>query len=332
MPDRIAVLYSVVTSLGRGEPGDLLPDKETAAIAVGVTEALRREGMDASLHPVRNSSEIALVLAGMNPKKTVVFNLCEALGGVPSGSTTATGEILAAETIIRAGFRCTGASPAALARCLDKGLTHEILAKAGVPVAPAQLFTRPDDHLRIPYPVIVKPAQEDCSLAIRDDSVVDNDRDLRERVGRLIDTFRQPALVEKFLNGREFSVSIWGNAEPEVAGTGQIDFSSCDDPRRRLETFENKWSDRFPGVYPAGVSEQERAWLSDLGRTAYRAMDCQGYGRVDVREDSGEFYVLEVNPNPSLAKDAGFARASEASGIPYGAMLRRIVGLASRPD
>lgn len=330
VPDRIAVLYSVVRSLGRGVEGDLLPDGETASIAADAAETLAGERFRTSLHPIDGPVALRLALSKLEPAETVIFNLCEALDGAGSQITTARGEIVAANIIAQAGFRFTGADAGALGRCLDKALTHRLLDAAGVPTAPSQLFTEAGGRLDIPFPVIVKPASEDCSLAIHEDSVVDNDRDLRARVSSLLETYRQPALVEKFLDGREFSVSVWGNGEPEIAGTGQIDFSGCDNPRQRLETFENKWSDRFPGRYPARVSAEEISRLGEIGLAAYRAMGCSGYGRVDVREDSGSFYVLEVNPNPSLARDAGFARASEASGFGYLAMLRRVVELAGR--
>jgi len=333
VPDRVAVVYSVVSSLGRGVEGDLIPDEETALIAAAVAEALAEAGLRASLHPVDGPEALEQALARQESGATVIFNLCEALAGLSGTGTdpalsTAGGEIVAARIIADSGFRYTGADPGALGRCLDKALTHRLLDFAGVPTAPSQVFTKPGGRLRIPYPVIVKPAGEDCSLAISEDSVVDNDRDLTARIESVIETYHQPALVEKFLDGREFSVSVWGNAVPEIAGTGQIDFSSCEDPRKRLETFENKWSDRFPGRYPARVRPEELLRLSELGIAAYRAMGCCGYGRVDVREDSGRFYVLEVNPNPSLARDAGFARAASASGLAYGQMLRRIVELA----
>jgi D-alanine-D-alanine ligase len=325
-PRNVAVLYSLVDSLGRGEDGDLLPDLETADIAISVRAALVHSGFAVSGIPIRTVGDIAAALLPLDRESTLVFNLCEALDNSNTG-----GEILAAREIERNGFLYTGANPDVLERCLDKARSHAILAKAGIPVARYQVFEDSEEPLRLTFPVIVKPTREDCSLAISEDAVVDSEDALRKRIRYVLSTYRQPALVEQFLDGREFSVSVWGNSEPGVVGTGEIDFSSCPDPRKRIETFSNKWSDRFPGLYPARGNAFERRHLEKIGLEAYQALGCNGYGRVDLRKHGDSVYVLEVNPNPSLAADAGFARAAQASGMDYAAMARRLVLQAWSP-
>ena len=322
-PELIVVLYSVVESMGRGTPADITPDRETEQIAASVDRALRLTGGNSSMHAIRTADDVTRTLSRFDPATTLVFNLCEGLD-----NDTAAGEYHAAQRIAKSGLRYTGADPLTLERCLDKGRTHELLGAAGVPAAKwivvrtvAELAGASIHPARtVGYPAIVKPALEDCSLAITSDSVVDSDAALLRQVRRIIEEYRQPALVEQFLDGREFSVSIRGYDDPEVVGTGQIDFADCSNPRDRIETYENKWSDRFTGVYPAPVSSSERDRLEQIGLSAYRALSCSGYARVDVREDSNRFHVLEVNPNPSLAEDAGFARAAAASGVDYAAL------------
>ena len=326
-PELIVILYSVVESLGRGVTSDLTPDRETGQIAEAVHRALCGAGRNARMHPIRAAGDVTRALSPFDPATTLVFNLCEGLDNDMAG-----GEYRAAERIAQSGLRYTGADPRTLERCLDKGITHELLEAAGVPAAKwrlvrtvAELAAVADHPARtVGYPAIVKPALEDCSLAITSDSVVDTDAALERQVRRIIEEYRQPALIEGFLDGREFSVSIRGYENSEVVGTGQIDFADCANPRDRIETYENKWSDRFRGVYPAPVSMSERSTLEQLGLAAYRALSCSGYGRVDIREDSDRFHVLEVNPNPSLAEDAGFARAAAASGIDYASLAEML--------
>jgi len=115
VPDRVAVVYSVVSSLGRGVEGDLIPDEETALIAAAVAEALAEAGLRASLHPVDGPEALEQALARQESGATVIFNLCEALAGLSGTGTdpalsTAGGEIVAARIIADSGFRYTGAA------------------------------------------------------------------------------------------------------------------------------------------------------------------------------------------------------------------------------
>lgn len=329
-PHNILVLYSVVESMSRGVAGELAPDLETAGIAASIHAALAGTEAAVTSHAVRAVGDVERILGQFDPSDTLVFNLCEALD-----NDTSAGEVRAAEQIEKCGFCHTGSNPLTLERCLDKGRSHDLLGRSGVATAQWQLIGSTKEsaeengfELTVPFPAIVKPGREHCSLAIAPESVVDTADALWRRVDHIIMTYHQPALVERFLAGREFSVSIWGYEDPQVVGTGEIDFSTCTEPRKRIETYESKWSDQFKGVYPAPVAAADRVRLERLGLAAYRALSCTGYGRVDIREDAGELYVLEVNPNPSLAPDAGFARAAEASGICYHMMAQHLVELA----
>ncbi len=235
----------------------------------------------------------------------VVFNLCEAPLGQPSL------EPHAAALFEWLGVPFTGSGSEALALCRRKDLTKQLLRGAGVPVPGSDGF-----------PCIVKPAGEDGSAGIYTDSVC---RDAAE-VARAVARVQGPALVEQFLPGREFAVSLWGKLEPEYVSVGETVFEGG----VRLLTYEGKWDTESydylntPLVYHGAIDETLYARVIDAAKGAWRATSLRGYARIDVRLDSaGRPCVLDVNPNPALNPGVGVYRSAEEAGWTWERFVRQ---------
>ena len=147
--------------------------------------------------------------------------------------------------------------------------------------------------------------------------------------------FRQSALVEDFIDGREFHVSLWGNGELQMLPVAEMDFSRFDDVRDRLCTYESKFhpgSRHYDGIQtllPAPLAEAEQNLLYRTAQSAYRAYRCRDFARLDIRLRDGVFYILDINPNPDISSDASMACAAEAAGYSFGAMGSHLIRLAA---
>jgi len=158
---------------------------------------------------------------------------------------------------------------------------------------------------------------------------------LRARVAFVIDQFKEAALVEKFIEGREINVGIWGNGRPRLLPLREIDFSAVQDPLRRMVTWDSKWVpdseewNSIPVITQPAISDALRAHIEDIALKTYRAFDCRDYARVDLRVDANEqAFVVDVNPNPDICYDGGFAGACNAAGFTYAQAVSNIIGMA----
>jgi D-alanine-D-alanine ligase len=198
-----------------------------------------------------------------------------------------------------------------------------------------------DEPLELRFPLIIKPNAEDASLGVYPDSVVRDEESLRRQLRRCLDNYRQPALVEAFIDGREFNVAVMENGEARALPVSEIDFSAMPKDLPRILGYDAKWFEdhplyqKTPPVCPAPIDEELRARIQGLAVAAFRTLGCRDYARVDFRMDAkGRPFILEVNPNPDISSNAGYARALNAGGVAYasfwGAMIenalrRRVV-------
>ncbi len=321
---RVLILYNQVDSVAKGEARDLISGQGVALAAAAVEQALRPKH-EVVCVPVYY--DLLEVLSDYDPSEWVVFNLLEGLGN------RADLEPEAAAILGRLGYRYTGASPETLALCLDKSRTKGVLESHGIPTPAYQVYDDGNVEVSILLPAIVKPVAEDASLGIDDEAVVTTLDQLRDRVRYVLDTYREPALVEEFIKGREVNVALWGNDRPECLPLAEIDYSGIADPLRRICSYAAKWEPEeeeyrlTPVTCPATVDGHLAERIRSVAIAAYEALKCRGYARVDMRVRDGHPYVLEINPNPDLSPDAGFARAALAAGYSYPEMVERIVYL-----
>jgi D-alanine-D-alanine ligase len=303
--------------------------EEVTLLSSQLGQAVSQVGHPTTMVPL-SDNDLSAALRPFDPSSHVVLNWCENLPATPKS------ESLVAQSLESLGFVFTGAGASALTLAQDKRAMKEILGKAGIPTPAWRLYDRPgaQDGWR-QFPAIVKAANEHCSEGLTRDSVVMNREELNARIAYVLDTYRQPALVEDFIDGREFHVSLWGNGVIEMLPPVEMDFSQFKDVHDRLCTYESKFvpgSTHYEGIHtllPAPLDPEDLQTLKQICQASYRAIGCRDYGRIDVRIRDGIFYVLDVNPNSDISADASMACAAELAGYSYGETGSRIVLLAA---
>lgn len=297
-----------------------------------VEAALKANGFSVSKVPLKKIEDLGRFTEEIKDPGALMFNLCE---GALCRSTF---EMHVAALLELYGARFTGNGPLTLGLALDKGLTKDILYRRGVPTPGYAVMSVPPERLEkgLEFPLIVKPLREDASVGIDSDAVVGSMAELKERVTQVNARFYQPAIVEEFIDGREFNISVLGNgAAKKALPPSEILFVDFPEGKPRICCYEAKWVEEsqfyrktVPSC-PAKISDALRKELHDVALKAYDVMGCRDYARVDMRYDNlGRIKVLEVNPNPDISADAGFARAAKAAGLDYKDLIGGIVNSA----
>ena len=299
-----------------------------------VARALLKKDHDVRMLGIRDDIG-ALVdrLAELKPE--LVFNCCESFR---DGSQH---EYAVAAVIEMHGYRHTGSSPTALLVARNKSMSKKILAYHGIRVPEFATFHPGEALLRpsaLRYPLIVKPLLEDASLGIAQASVVADDAALAERVAFIHEKFSQAAIAEELIEGRELYVGLIGNDPVQVLPIVELTFGDADGDHR-IATYKAKWDEEYRkrkkirNTFPKGLSEDVATRIADTCSTAFHALWLQDYGRVDLRlAHDEEVYVLEVNPNPFVARENEMADAAEKAGMSYPDFIERILDEALARD
>ncbi|HUJ28488.1 MAG TPA: D-alanine--D-alanine ligase [Myxococcales bacterium] len=320
----MAVLHNVDFLEARPEERVARAEVENVARAV----AASLEGHEVALVPVESDlSRLRARLLDFRPD--CAFNLCESLAN--------DGRLESAVPLILElmDIPFTGSPPEALGRAVEKHALNVTLRTHGVPAPPGQLLHGPDDRCELAFPLLVKPSREDGSIGISAKSVVRSQHELRAVVTEITSELRQPCLVEPFIEGREFAVSLLGWPEPEPMPLTEIDFSRLPPGAPHIVCYRAKWElesaecrGTVPRVDPA-LPDAAKARIRAAALGAFRIAGLRDYGRVDVRlSPDGTPWVIDVNPNCDLSPDAGFARAARAGGIEFPALVRRLLSMA----
>ena len=319
---RIGILYNYVEESGKGRERDRISDNEILDTVRLVQEAL---ASDHEVIPVRASRSL---LRNMQTESfDIVFNLCEGFMDMAKGEAYMAGFL---ELI---GLPYTGSDPSALSLCLDKGRVKDVLRANGLPTPRSQLFKDASQTLdgTLRFPLIVKPLMEDASVGIDQDSVVKNEGDLFTRVRHVLSVYRQPALVEEYVDGRELNVAILGNPpDLTILPISEIVFDP-QEGRHRIVDYAAKWVEDSPeyggtkGICPAPLDAEMENHVRRLAAEAYVLLGCRDYARVDFRLGEDGPTILEVNPNPGLNSDSGFVRSAMAMGMGYQEMTGTIL-------
>jgi D-alanine-D-alanine ligase len=261
----------------------------------------------------------------------LVINLCESL------AADSRGEMVVPCLLDLLGIPYTGSSALSLGLALHKPKAKELLRSRGVSTPPFAVIERLEDVMAVDltYPLIVKPAREDASVGVDFDSVVQDRAGLARVAEEVLRTFQQPALVEQFIAGREIYVPLLGNAPRRALPLTEIRFGKAFENRPNIVSYKAKWEEESPECQdspsvPCKLEDAElEARLVRTATEAFTALDCQDYGRVDLRvSPEGVPYVIDINPNCDLHPGAGFAKAAAAAGMDYPALAARLVEIA----
>jgi D-alanine-D-alanine ligase len=260
----------------------------------------------------------------------VIYNFVESVEGISSFEWCIAGlfELL--------GYEYTGSVPMTLGNCLNKSRTKNILKARGINtpdyfvLKPDSKFTKKDISLN--YPVIMKLVSEDASIGISEFSVVNNYRQLKKQFRFLLETYKQDILIEEYIEGRELNAAVLGG---KVLPISEICFDTLPSGLPKIVTYDGKWMEgstyyeNTKPVCPANLDDKTKSEIEKTALAAYEAINCRDYARVDIRlSKEGVHYVIEVNPNPDISSDSGFARAAAAKGMSHEELLSTIANFA----
>jgi len=295
-----------------------------------IEETLRSLGYSSRRIPFTRELDLFLAELREDPVD-MVFNLCETVDEDPmfSGHAAAVLELL--------GIPFTGSSSLAINYTMDKVMTKRILKACGIRT-PKYLIYDGFPHFNAGYltfPVIVKPRFEDASIGIDQESVFGSEVALKKDLGSFYERFGS-LLVEEYIGGREFNVSLFGYPAANVMPIAEIDFSAFPGDIHRIVGYRAKWDEsspeyhnavrRFPRDIPAPLHQS----LEKIARECFHIFMLRDYVRVDIRTDRrNNPYVLEINANPCISPDAGFVASLEHAGVNYTEMVRRFLEFMS---
>ncbi|HHV79267.1 MAG TPA: ATP-grasp domain-containing protein [Firmicutes bacterium] len=299
-----------------GEPPDAHAELDGESTVLALADAIKWGGHEV----VFIEGDVCAYAKLREAKIDLAFNICEGLRGESREShIPAILEML--------GIPYVGSGVLTLAVALDKPVAKKIFAYHGIPTPKFRVFEPQDtiDCSGMRFPLFVKPAHEGSSMGVTPNSKVNNEEQLVEQVRMVWRFYKQAALVEEFLTGREFTVGIIGNRIPWTLPIMEINFGECpaDHGNVYSRQFKDAWSDDKYYLCPAPVDAELEATLKDTAIKAYTALGCRDFGRVDLRLDAdGIPNVLEINPLPGMAPGfSDFPRAAEAGGLSYNELV-----------
>ncbi len=235
------------------------------------------------------------------------------------------------------GIPYTGAPAMALANCQNKILAKRLLSSNGIRIPRFFIVSKKSQKYlhKLHYPLLVKPAFEDASVGIENESSVNNSKELKKRIDYVLKNFSHPVLVEEFIEGRELNVSVIGDKRLKVLPVNEIDFSAMPEHLHNIVSYQAKWDPKHESyhktipVCPAPLPLILEKKAKELAFKAFRVMGCREYARIDMRlSKENKLYVLEVNPNPDITDGAGFMKSAERGGMTFSEALKRIVKYA----
>ncbi len=313
-PIRVGFTYNVK----RSDKGDDEAEWDPPETIIAIANALARQG-HIVVH-LEATPDLPRVLAEADVD--LIFNIAEGVEGRNrEAQVPALCELL--------GIPYTGSDSATLAIALDKALGKKVLMQHDILTPKFQLMESARERLSsdMKFPLIVKPNAEGSSKGIGSTSVVDTEEELRAAVKVCVERYRQPALVEEYIAGREFTVGLLGDKRPRVLPPMEIKFKK-DNPRPVYDYgVKQEWEEYVYYECPAKLTEAEQKAMEKIARATFWALDCRDVARVDLRMDAeGRIYVLEVNPLPGLTPGySDLVLIAQAVGMEYDQLIAEIM-------
>ncbi len=284
-----------------------------------VQEALKKSG-----HEVKTFGLIddlnSLITELSSFKPHIVFNLLEEFNYDPQSDY----KIVALLEIM--GIKYSGCNPKGLLLARDKALSKKILShhRLGTP----HFFTIPKNKKRklpknLKFPLIVKCLYEEASYGIAQASIVRSEDKLKERIEYIQQSLDQDAIIEEFIEGKEYYVGVMGNKKLTTLPIWELQFNNVDEPEKEIYSSRAKWNKDYrkrKGIDngPAKLDKILEDKIIKTCKKAYQVLELSGYARIDLRvSNEGKIYILEVNPNPNIASDDEFAKSAKHAGISY---------------
>jgi D-alanine-D-alanine ligase len=298
-----------------------------------VLKAVRKLGHQGELAVVYD--DIQVVRAAVEEHRPdVVFNLCDAFRG------DSTNDYKVAAYLDTIGVAYTGCGPKGLLLSKDKGLANSVLRHHRVRV-PDSVVCPPGRKIRRParlrFPIIVKTLYEEGSVGISQASIVHDDEHFQERVAFIHANFRQPAIADQYVDGRELYAALLGNGRTTIFPLRELFFEGLPSTEARIASYKVKWDEQYRIRWQirngpaAAIDPPVLRRIHSMCRRAARALQIDGYARLDLRlNEAGQPYLIEANPNPFLAVQEDFARSAHAAGVGFDRLVDRIIRLGEQ--
>lgn len=266
----------------------------------------------------------------------IVFNLLEEFAG------RATFDQHVVSYLEMLGVKYTGCNPRGLMISRSKDLAKKLLTYHRIPNPNFFVFSAARKiqlPKRMPYPLFVKSLTEEASLGITQDSIVTNDRELKDRINYFADKLGSDVIAERFVDGREFYVGVMGNERLTILPPWELFFDHLPERTPKIATRKVKWDARYRkkyGIEAGPARDLDTATTDRIQQTAkrtYRALGLSGYARIDMRMDqSGVIHVIEANPNPDIGIGDEFAESARTHGLDHSQVMDKILSLGLHWD
>ncbi len=289
----------------------------------GIKHALESSGCNVIL--LEATGEIIRKI--QEEKFDIVFNFAEGLKGRGREA-----QIPAILNMLSIPF--TGSDETTLSIGLDKALAKRVVAYEGVKTPKFQVFFTGNEKLKkgLTYPLIVKPNAEGSSKGIIDKSVAKNEEELYYLIERIVKNYNEPALVEEYIDGREFTVGILGNGDNiEVLPIMEINFDQSNDTGFYSYNVKKNSEVMTSFICPANLTPKEEKEIKNFALKIYKTLECKDVARIDLRvsKKDNKPYFIEINPLPGLIN--GFSDLTliwNKMGKSYGELIVRILNEA----
>jgi D-alanine-D-alanine ligase len=328
--DQRCLHIGVACNLYDGENGAV--ENDLTAIGLGIEKALKARGYKVSFY---DFNDVAKAFNDLKVSDVdLVFNVCERI----NDSSLLEPHVASLLDVLKIPY--TGSNPFTLSLCIDKIRVKKLLSYHKIPTPEWDYIYTLEDKVRsdLKFPLIVKPANTDNSIGITNDSVVKDEVELQKQLRYVVEELGRPALIEEYIEGDEYDVSILGSEEDDlrVLPLSRSIFDKMPQGYWHIYPFEAKWDKG--SVYkesieiqrPAkNISKKLEALISEIALDTYNILDCHDYGRVEIRVDkNGNPYVLELNPNPAIAEGDCVPDVFELAGKDYGDFLEEVIRMA----
>jgi len=291
----------------QGEGAEKAVENDLTSVGLHIEQVLKERGYRVSFFDFNNLPKVFNDLKKSDVD--LVFNVCERI------NDSSLLEPHAAAILDTLQIPYTGSSPFTLGLCIDKIRVKKLLSYHKIPTPKWDYVYTLDDDIRTDfiYPLIVKPANTDNSIGITNDSVVTNKEGLWTQLRKVVIDGGRPALIEEYIEGDEYDVSILGSEEDNlrILPLSRSIFDKLPEGYWHIYPFEAKWG--VDTVYKEGITVQRppknvnkklTSLIEEIALDTYNILDCHDYGRVEVKVDKNSNpYVLELNPNPSIDLD-----------------------------
>jgi D-alanine-D-alanine ligase len=265
-------------------------------------------------------------------KPDLVFNLCESFAGNDFAEMYVTGVL----SMLK--LRFTGSSAAGMAYRQDKAVTKKLLAFHNVPCPNYAIYAKENLEFagKMRFPLFVKALRHDASAGIDDSSLVNDYSSMMKQIDHIHKELMDTALVEEYIEGREFYVGILDNYPNEIVlPLVELDFSKLSPKHPHIYSEAAKFDEKSEAYnqinfgVATDLTPELRSSIEMIGKKAAGALQLFDYARIDIRlSKDGTPYVIEVNDNPYLERTAEFAVAALQAGMAYATLINKIVEIS----